>query len=120
MNKQIMCVLCPNSCYLKIEYNEQTKEIISLKANKCKRGLGFAQQEITQPLRTLTFSVLIDGGELPLLSTRSTEPIQLTQLQKTAEQLKKLRLAAPVNCGDIIYEDENCKIIATKNISKIK
>ena len=119
MNKKLMCVLCPNSCSLKIEYDEKTRQIISVKGNKCKRGIGFAEQEINDPMRTLTFSVLVENGSLPLVSTRSKKPIRLSQIFETAAKLKKICLQAPVNLGDVIYKDDNCKIIATKNILKI-
>lgn len=118
MNKEIMCVLCPNSCCLKIKYDNQTKEILSLFGNKCKRGKGFAEQEITNPLRTLTFSVLVEGGTLPLVSTRSEKPMPFCEIIKTAEQLRKIRLAAPIKSGDVIFENDICTIIATKNIPK--
>lgn len=120
MNKEIMCVLCPNSCCLKVEYNEHTKEIVSLSGNKCKRGRGFAEQEITNPLRTLTYSIIVEGGTLPLVSTRSKEPIPFCEIIKTAEQLRKIRLAAPIKSGDVIFENDICTIIATKNIPKSK
>ena len=119
MNKKLMCVLCPNSCSLKIEYDEKTRQIISVKGNKCKRGIGFAEQEINDPMRTLTFSVLVEGGSLPLVSTRSKKPIHLSAIFDTADKLKKICLQAPVSLGDVIYKDNNCKIIATKNIPKI-
>ena len=116
MNKEIMCVLCPNSCHLKIEYDENTKEITSLTGGTCKRAHGFALQEITNPMRTLTFSVLVNGGALPLVSTRSEEQIPLTDISKYAAILEELRLSAPVTSGDVVYQDDICKIIATKNV----
>ena len=118
MNKEIMCVLCPNSCYLNVEYNEQTKEVMSVSGNKCKRGKGFAEQEITNPLRTLTYSVLVEGGTLPLVSTRSKKPIPFCEIIKTAEQLRLVSLAAPIKSGDVIFENDICTIIATKSIPK--
>ncbi len=120
MNKEIMCVLCPNSCHLKIEYDENTKSITNLSGHQCKRAHDFALQEITNPMRTLTFSVFVDGGNLPLVSTRSESEIPLTQVTRYVAILKELRLSAPVKCGDIVYQDDTCKIIATKNIRKIK
>ena len=119
MRREIMCVLCPNSCELKIEYDNETKKIASVKGNKCKRGIKFSEQEILNPMRTLTFNVLVDGGSLPLVSTRSKQAMPFSELIKTAEQLKKIRVAAPVNCGDAVYKNEVCTIIATKNISTI-
>ncbi len=120
MNKKLMCVLCPNSCTLKIEYDEKTRQVLSVIGNKCKRGVGFAEQEITDPLRTLTFSVLVEGGSLPLVSTRTKKPIKLSQLIETADKLKKINLKAPVKAGDVVYKDDICKVVATKNIPKKK
>ena len=118
MNKEIMCVLCPNSCHLKIEYDEFTKEITGLTGHTCKRAHDFALQEITNPMRTLTFSVLVSGGDLPLVSTRSEEQIPLTDISKYAAILKGRRMSAPVMSGDIVYQDDTCKIIATKNVDR--
>jgi len=120
MNKEIMCVLCPNSCHLKIEYDENTKTITSLTGGTCKRAHDFALQEITNPMRTLTFSVLVSGGTLPLVSTRSEEQIPLTDISKYTAKLKELQLSAPVISGDVVYQDDSCKIIATKTVSKHK
>ncbi|MBT3318194.1 MAG: DUF1667 domain-containing protein [Clostridia bacterium] len=120
MNKEIMCVLCPNSCHLKIEYDESTKEITSLTGGTCKRAHDFALQEITNPMRTLTFSVLVSGGTLPLISTRSEGQIPLTDISKYVTILKGLQLPAPVLSGDVVFQDDSCKIIATKNVNKHK
>jgi len=120
MNKNIMCVLCPNSCQLKIEYNEESRQVLSVSGNKCSRGVAFAEQEISDPLRTLTFSVLVEGGCLPLVSTRTKKPIKLSKLIETADNLKKVKLCAPVKAGDVVYKDDICKVIATKNIPKAK
>lgn len=120
MNKEITCVLCPNSCHLKIEYDENTKAITDLTGHQCKRAHDFALQEITNPMRTLTFSVLVEHGVLPLVSTRSEDQIALTDISKYTAILKRLRLSAPVMSGDIIYQDDTCKIIATKNVQATK
>ena len=120
MDRKIMCVLCPNGCQLKVEYDEKTRKVISVKGNKCKRGPVFAEQEINDPLRTLTFSVLVEGGSLPLVSARSKKPIRLSQMLGTVEKLKEICLKAPVKLGDVIYKDDNCKIIATKNINEVR
>jgi len=120
MNKEIMCVLCPNSCHLKIEYDEFTKEITGLTGHTCKRAHDFALQEIVDPMRTLTFSVLVEHGDLPLVSTRSQDQIPLTDVAKIVAQLKKIRVSAPVRSGDVVYQDGDMKVIATKNIQKAK
>ncbi len=120
MNKELTCVLCPNSCHLKIEFDEVTKTITSLCGHECDRAHDFALQEIVIPMRTLTFSVLVIGGDLQLVSTRSEALIPLSQIPKYIQILKGLTLSAPVHYGDVVYQDDVCKIIATKNIRKVK
>lgn len=116
MDKEIMCVLCPNSCHIQVEYEANKNKLDSIKGNKCSRGEDFALQEITSPQRTLTYSVLVKNGDMPLLSTKSARQIPLYKIVDIVKKLKHLVVKAPINCGDVVYSDGICTIIATRNI----
>ncbi|MDR0589310.1 MAG: DUF1667 domain-containing protein, partial [Spirochaetaceae bacterium] len=52
--KTLTCILCPNGCRLTVE---KKGERLDISGNQCKRGIGFAEAEITHPTRTLTTTV---------------------------------------------------------------
>ena len=119
MKSELMCVLCPNSCHIGIVYDEK-KNIQKIEGNKCKRGYDFAAQEILCPVRTLTFNINVENGDLPFVSAKTEKPVSLSNIEKLCDVLRYINISAPVKCGDILYENSDCKIIATRNIVRLE
>ena len=73
MNKEMTCIVCPNGCTLKLDYEirEGKPVLAKVTGNLCPRGLEYARQELLAPKRTIASSVLVEGGELPLVSVRT-------------------------------------------------
>jgi len=119
--KEITCILCPNGCDISIEYDDD--ELIEIEGAVCLKGKEYARQEIKNPLRTLTTSILVKGGDNNLVSVKSDKPIPLKDVMDIMEALKDLKVSAPISVGDIIKENPanvNCNIIATKEVENIK
>lgn len=122
MTTNLTCIVCPNGCDLVIERDAQGK-VTSVTGNRCKRGVQYAEQEMTDPRRTIATSVLVSGGDAPLCSVRITAPIPKNMIFEAVEKIHALRLTAPVSIGDVLLENflgvEGCTVIATKNIHKV-
>jgi len=71
--KKITCIVCPISCKILVKINGTRFEVVE--GNKCKRGIDYAKNEALDPRRMLTTSVLINGGEWPLISVKSSKPV---------------------------------------------
>ena len=54
--KKLICIICPRGCPLEID--ESTLEV---RGNSCPRGKIYAESELTQPVRTVTTTVAIEG-----------------------------------------------------------
>ncbi len=121
--KELTCVLCPNGCRLEVEIEEGQQIIIKdVSGNLCEKGVEWARQEIVNPMRTISSSILVEKGELPLVSVRTETPIPLKNIFDVMKEIKAFRVKAPVNIGDIIIEEVaglSCNIIATRNVRKI-
>lgn len=119
MKKELTCVICPLGCSLTGEYTQ--KVIQSIKGNQCKLGLEYARKEIFNPERTLTTTVRVKNGRLPLVSVRSNKPIPKERLLEAMDLLAKIEVTAPVRIRDKIIEnllDTGIDIIATSNVEK--
>ncbi|KUK81874.1 MAG: Uncharacterized protein XD96_1016, partial [Petrotoga mobilis] len=58
--KKIVCTNCPLGCKINVVYADADEiEIVEVKGNRCKRGLEFVKQEITDPLRVVVTSVKV-------------------------------------------------------------
>lgn len=115
--KEITCILCPNGCDILIEYSDE--ELIEIEGAVCPKGKEYARQEIKDPLRILTSSVMVKGGDTSLVSVKSDKPVPLENIMDIMEELKELKVKAPISIGDIIIEKPNgidCNIIATREV----
>jgi len=122
--KKIVCTQCPLGCKINVIYADADEiEIVEVKGNRCKRGLEFAKQEITDPLRVVVTSVKVEDGEIPMASVRSDKPVPLRLMQDIMKTLKQTKVKAPVKRGDVVIQnilDTGSDIIATRSVNRKK
>jgi CxxC motif-containing protein len=119
MKKEMICIGCPMGCYLTVDYVGTTIHEVS--GNRCKVGLEYAEKEISNPERTLTTTVKVRNGHLPLVSVRTNKPIPKSRIFDAMDLLAKIEVEAPVKIGEPIVEnifDSGVNVVATKNILK--
>jgi CxxC motif-containing protein len=118
MTKTWTCILCPNGCDIAAEV--ENGEIVILTGNLCPKGKDYAEQELRDPRRNIATSVLVLGGELPLVSVRLTLPIPKDRIFDVMEEIKALRLEAPVYGGQVMIQNVlglGSDVIATRSVA---
>lgn len=63
MKKEMTCIVCPMGCQLQLDIDDATLKL-SVSGNNCPRGIKYAHEELTNPKRTLTTTVLLERAEL--------------------------------------------------------
>lgn len=119
LTKTYTCILCPNGCEISVEY--EGRELKACSGNLCKNGERYVRQELSDPRRTIASSVLVDGGELPLVSVRLTAPIPRDRIFDVMEKIRAMRVEAPVQAGTVLEADIlglGSDLIATKTVSR--
>ena len=113
MIRELTCIVCPLGCKLSVELDG--RQIKSVKGNTCKRGAVYAENECTNPQRTITTTVkCIDGSLLPV-KTNGTIPKD--KMFECMEIINKTIAPLPICAGDVIIKDVfGCSVIATKNM----
>lgn len=99
---EYVCIICPNSCRLQVE--ERDGELI-VTGNECKRGIAHGIHEHTNPERMITTTVAIQDGPLPRLPVISTGEVPKAKLRQCLDELYRVRLKTPINCGDVVVSD---------------
>ncbi|MDR1701648.1 MAG: DUF1667 domain-containing protein [Sporomusaceae bacterium] len=94
------CIVCPLGCLGQVIVEAET--VTETSGFSCKRGLKYAQAEITCPKRVLTTTVRVQNGALPLLPVVSSEPIEKRLILPAVNFLKKMVVTVPVQAGDVI------------------
>ena len=106
---QFNCTTCPSECLLTVEVERDADgavmEVRSVTGNSCPRGDTFAHQELTCPMRVLTTTVAVSGGDEALLPVRTAKAIPLALHAQAMDLIRGLVVNAPIHMGDVVLED---------------
>ena len=101
---QFNCTTCPSECLLTVEVErDAVAEVRSVTGNNCPRGDKFAHQELTCPMRVLTTTVAVSGGDEALLPVRTVEAIPLKLHAQAMNLIRGLVVNAPIRMGDVVF-----------------
>ena len=117
--KTFNCIICPLGCRLTVKIDEG--RVRAVEGNSCQYGEEYAREEATAPRRTLTATVRITGGHLPLLPVVSERPLPKDKLLECAASLRMVETAAPVRAGDTIVADIlglGVNMVASRSVEK--
>lgn len=105
--EQMTCIICPMGCSMEvlIEHNGLDKKVLSVRDNGCPRGEQYAYKEVSHPTRTLTTTVAVRNGEVPLVPVKTSSEIPKHLLFDAMEILRRAAVEAPVECGQVILKD---------------
>ena len=120
---QFNCTTCPSECLLTVEVEHDANgamvEVRSVTGNNCPRGDKFAHQELTCPMRVLTTTVAVSGGDEALLPVRIADAIPLALHAQAMNFIRGVVVEAPIRMGDIVLKNllnTNIDLIASMDI----
>ena len=100
---ELICITCPMGCTLDVTHEGET--IVEVDGATCKRGLDYAEEELTDPRRMVTTTVRVVGGLHPLLPVYTSGPIPKARIFDLLEEIRKAEVTAPVKLGHVVLED---------------
>ena len=115
--KELVCIVCPNSCRLTVE---QRADSFFVRGNLCKRGETFAHNEMTNPTRTLTTTVRTSLG-IPALPVKTSHDVPKAKIQDLMRLLASVTITKPIGIGGIVVKDAlglGVDIVAASNALK--
>lgn len=98
--KALICVTCPMGCGLDVTVADG--QVDAVEGQGCKRGLTYAQDEITNPRRVVTTTVRVRAGRHPLLPVYTDCPFPKGQIFALLAELRQIVVSAPVQAGQVI------------------
>ena len=118
MRKTFTCIICPNGC--EIEAETEGIRIVAIEGATCDRGQEYVEQELKNPQRNIASLVKVDKGDIQIVSVRLTNAIPRDRMLDVMDEIKRIRLIAPVVSGQIVLENIlglNSDVIATNTVS---
>ena len=117
--RELICIGCPLGCMVSVEL--EGKEVKNVTGNTCPRGKVYAEKEVTNPMRIVTSSVRVSGGDKVSVSVKTKSDIPKGKIFDVVRDLKDVVAKAPVKIGDIVLENiggTGIALIATKNVER--
>lgn len=112
MERKLTCIVCPLGCEITVKLCG--KEVTDITGNTCPRGKEYAQNECTNPQRTVTSTVRCEDGSL--VSVKTDRPIPKEKMAECMAFINSAVAKLPVSIGDVILSDVfGSNIVATQN-----
>lgn len=98
--EKVICTVCPKGCHMKVEIEEKKVE-----GNSCKRGEIYGLAEVVNPIRVITSTIDIKGGQFKKIPVKTLEAVEKGLNFKIIEEMKKIKVKSPIKCGTVVIEN---------------
>lgn len=115
--KELICIGCPLGCMLAVEM--EGTAVLNVTGNTCPRGKAYAEKEVTNPMRIVTSTVRVFGGDRVSVSCKTKSDIPKDKIFDVIRALKDVVVEASVHIGDVLVENvagTGVDIVATSNV----
>lgn len=114
MERNLVCIICPRGCSLKVNINGDETVVTG---NACPKGEKYGIDECTNPVRTVTSILRVDNRDDTMVSVKTSAPVKKGDIFRVMEIIRQTHVTAPVKIGDVLIKDVcGADIVATKNI----
>ena len=121
-NTNFVCIACPMGCPLVLTTDGD--EIKEVTGQQCNRGAKYAKQEYTDPKRSFSTIVPIEGALYNRLPVKLTAPVPKDRIFEACKEIHKLRVTAPVKVGEVFIEGliglEGVNVVACRTMKRLK
>jgi len=114
---KIICITCPMGCNLTVTH--EGASVLRVNGNACKRGLKFADGELTDPRRMVATTVRVKGGIHPMVPVYTEEPFPKPRIFELLDEIRQVEIEAPVTMNQVVLENalgEGIDVIASRDM----
>jgi CxxC motif-containing protein len=90
---------------------------LQVSGNTCPKGLEYAINECTNPVRTVTSTIRVSDRKDTMVSVKTASPVPKEKMMEVMAALRSITVSAPVKIGDVVLTGVyGTDIIVTKEI----
>ena len=116
--RNLTCIVCPRGCQMTVTLGDDGK-VEKVEGNACKRGVVYANDECTNPKRTVTSTVRCKSGAVVAVKTKDTVPKE--KMFDVMSEINQVIASDDVKIGDVVIDNvagTGVSVVATSKISK--
>lgn len=114
MTRNLTCIVCPRGCDLTVTVEDG--KVISVGGNACRRGVTYAENECTHPVRTVTSTMACEDGRV--IAVKTNKPIPRELVFDCMKAINAAKAPDDTKIGDVLIEGvlgTDANIVATQN-----
>lgn len=120
MKREMVCISCPKGCNMIVEYKDTT--VLNVSGNSCSKGIDYAVDEITRPVRIVTSTVKVKNGSLPVVPVKTNKAIRRHLIFDVMKEIYDAEVKAPVKEGQVIIKNPakcGADVVATLDLKRV-
>ena len=90
---KLICIKCPRGCEITVNGD-------SITGNACPRGLEYAKEEMTCPMRAVTYLAKAESGVVPV---KTDKDVPKSKIFEVVDKISKLKLKKS-QIGDVVIK----------------
>jgi CxxC motif-containing protein len=117
--KTLTCIGCPMGCQVTVQ--TEGADILSVTGNSCAVGERYARQELFNPQRTVTSTVVVRDGRLDRCPVKTDGMIPKGRIMECMAEINRITVTAPVKSGQVLLDNvcgTGVAVIATRAIRR--
>jgi CxxC motif-containing protein len=114
MERKLTCIVCPLGCELTVK--TEGKCVAAVAGNTCPKGKAYAENECTNPQRTVTSTVRCECGDVVAVKTERAIPKEL--VFAVMGEINSTLAKDGLKVGDVVIENvcgTGVNVVATAN-----
>ncbi len=114
MTRNLTCIVCPRGCDLTVTLEDG--KVISVTGNACRRGVTYAENECTHPVRTVTSTMACEDGHV--IAVKTDKPIPRELVFDCMKAINAHKAPSDAKIGDVLIRDvlgTDACVVATQN-----
>lgn len=114
MKRNLVCIICPRGCALTVE---KKAEGLAVTGNACPKGMDYAINECTNPVRTVTATIRVANRYNTMACVKTVTPVAKGKMMEVMAALRSTKVNAPLSIGDVVLKDIcGSDIVVTKAV----
>lgn len=116
MKRDLICISCPIGCSITV--SDESGEY-KVTGNKCKNGVKYGVEEVTNPQRVVPSTVVIRNGLMARLPVKTSDTIPKSMIFDVMKEIDKVVVQAPIKVGEVVLPNvcgTGVDIVATKTM----
>jgi len=117
--RDLVCIVCPVGCRMTLTKDESAEGGYLVEGNKCKRGIKYGIEELSDPTRVLTSTVKIKEALFSRLPVKTDGAVPKGLIFECMEIINQIELISPVKVGQVVIEnilDTGVNVVSSRSM----